>query len=234
LSNVLLPPSVLKFCPSGGSWTEHSAWVSRFRRMARDFERYGRTAAAFIRLDALATLRPLNDQERAALAELQIEPVGSPNAWIGIEDEFPLAEQSEIDPRVGRAIAQDMSDRALEGIPAERRARLRTRAAWIADKFLRGRVKDHNLRCDHCGFDPSGLIDPKILRLRSILDVHHKCPLEEGVRYTTIADFELLCPTCHRIEHATINAAGRGLIASKPNRPITQTSARPFKEMAAE
>jgi putative transposase len=26
------------------------AWVSRFRRMARDFERYGRTAAAFIRL----------------------------------------------------------------------------------------------------------------------------------------------------------------------------------------
>ncbi len=26
------------------------AWVSRFRRMARDFERYGRTAAAFLRL----------------------------------------------------------------------------------------------------------------------------------------------------------------------------------------
>jgi 5-methylcytosine-specific restriction enzyme A len=175
-----------------------------------------------------ATLRPLNDQERATLAELEIEPVGTPNAWIGIEDEFPLAEQGEIDPRVGRAIAQDMSDRALEGILAERRARLRTRAAWIADKFLRGRVKDQNLRCDHCGFDPSSLVDPKIIRLRSILDVHHKCPLEEGVRYTTIADFELLCPTCHRIEHAIKNAAGRGLIASKP------TSARPFKEMAAE
>jgi transposase len=26
------------------------AWISRFRRMARDFERYGRTVAAFIRL----------------------------------------------------------------------------------------------------------------------------------------------------------------------------------------
>ena len=26
------------------------AWLSRFRRLARDFERYGRTVAAFIRL----------------------------------------------------------------------------------------------------------------------------------------------------------------------------------------
>ena len=26
------------------------AWISRFRRMARDFERYARTVAAFIRL----------------------------------------------------------------------------------------------------------------------------------------------------------------------------------------
>jgi transposase len=26
------------------------AWISRFRRMARDFERYARTVAAFIRI----------------------------------------------------------------------------------------------------------------------------------------------------------------------------------------
>jgi transposase len=26
------------------------AWISRFRRLARDFERYARTVAAFIRL----------------------------------------------------------------------------------------------------------------------------------------------------------------------------------------
>jgi hypothetical protein len=50
LSNVLLPPSVSKFRPSGGSWSEHSPGSAGFRRMARDFERYGRTAAAFIRL----------------------------------------------------------------------------------------------------------------------------------------------------------------------------------------
>jgi hypothetical protein len=40
-SNVLLPPSVLKFCPSAGSWIRTFAWASQFRRLARDFERYG-------------------------------------------------------------------------------------------------------------------------------------------------------------------------------------------------
>jgi 5-methylcytosine-specific restriction protein A len=109
-----------------------------------------------------ATLRPLNDQERAALSELEIEAVETPNAWIGIEDEIPIAERSEIDPHVARTIAQDMSDRALEGVPAERRARLRTRAAWIADKFLKRRVRDGTLRCDHCGFDPPILSIPRL------------------------------------------------------------------------
>ena len=32
--------------------------------------------------------------------------------WIGIEDEFEAAERSEIDPRVRRAIEQDLSDPA--------------------------------------------------------------------------------------------------------------------------
>ena len=83
--------------------------------------------ASYIRLygHSSATLRPLNDTERAAIAELDIERVDTPNAWIGIEDEFEPAERSEIDPRVKQAIAVDMSDRALEGVPAERRLRLR-------------------------------------------------------------------------------------------------------------
>lgn len=49
--------------------------------------------------------------------------------------------------------------------------------------------------------DPKIVLDPKIVNPRSLLDVHHKNPLDEGERYTTIRDFALLCPTCHRVEH---------------------------------
>jgi 5-methylcytosine-specific restriction enzyme A len=162
-----------------------------------------------------ATLRPLNDTERAAISDLEIERVDTANAWIGIEDEFELAERSAIDSRVKNAIAADMWDGALEGIPAERRLRLRTRAAWIADTFLKTRFRNNTLRCDHCGFDPARFFDPQIIKLRSLLDVHHKCPVQEGVRYTTVQDFELLCPTCHRIEHVILNAGGRGVVADR-------------------
>jgi 5-methylcytosine-specific restriction protein A len=93
-----------------------------------------------------AILRPLNDEERAAVAGLDIEPVNAPNAWIGIEDEFLRAEASEIDGRVRRVIDADLSDRVLEGVAAERRIRLRTRAAWLAAKFVNARRK--NELCD--------------------------------------------------------------------------------------
>jgi hypothetical protein len=41
---------------------------------------------------------------------------------------------------------------------------------------------------------------------RSLLDVHYKRPLGEGPRLTRADDFHfaLLCPTCHRIEHARL------------------------------
>jgi 5-methylcytosine-specific restriction protein A len=158
-----------------------------------------------------AILRPLNDEERAAVAGLDIEPVNAPNAWIGIEDEFLRAEASEIDGRVRRVIDADLSDRVLEGVAAERRIRLRTRAAWLAAKFVNARMKERTLRCDRCNFDPAHVVDPNIISVRSILDVHHKCPLEEGIRYTTIGDFELLCPTCHRIAHAILNCKRVGI-----------------------
>jgi 5-methylcytosine-specific restriction enzyme A len=154
-----------------------------------------------------ATLRPLNDGDRAAIADLEIEQVSTLNAWIGIEDEFALAERSEIDPRVRRDINHDLSDPAIEGMTAERWARVRTRAAWKAYEFLRGRNRNNTLHCDHCGFDPATRVDAKLIKPRSFLDVHHKRPLEEGVRYTTVSDFNLLCPTCHRIEHARLNAS---------------------------
>ncbi len=154
-----------------------------------------------------ATLRALNDNERALVAKLDLHQTATPNAWIGIEDEFRLAEASEIDARTQRLIDQDLA--ALEGMTEERMMQVRRRAAWKADQFIRHRQKTGALVCDDCGFDPTCLFSPQQIRPRSLLDVHHKNPLDEGVRYTTIADFALLCPTCHRVEHARLRIAKR-------------------------
>jgi len=148
-----------------------------------------------------ATLRVLNDPERAALASLELEPIRTSNAWIGIEDEIGLAERSTIDPRTKKLIALDFGDIALEGRVDEQKAKIRLRAAWLADKFIRERRRSSTLLCDDCGFNPMMVLDPAKVNPRSLLDVHHKNPLDEGERYTTIKDFSLLCPTCHRVEH---------------------------------
>jgi len=157
-----------------------------------------------------ATLRVLNDEERALLADLSLEPRIAVNAWIGVEDEFVLAAGSDIDARIRRAINKDLPDGALEGMDEERRANVRTRAAWIADRFLRKRRESKTLYCDDCKFNPATVQGIEGVSPRSLLDVHHMHPLEEGIRYTTEKDFALLCPTCHRIEHARLKASGRG------------------------
>lgn len=148
-----------------------------------------------------ATLRALNEQERAAIASLELLPLKTDNAWIGIEDEIPFAEKSQIEPKTERLIREDLNDRALEGMTEERRAKIRRRAAWIAERFIRERRRAGTLTCDDCAFDPTTVLDPKKVNPRSLLDVHHKHPMDEGVRYTTVMDFALLCPTCHRVEH---------------------------------
>jgi 5-methylcytosine-specific restriction protein A len=148
----------------------------------------------------------MNDTERAAIQDLHLIPVAAQNAWIGIEDEVLLAEQSDVDPRVRRNIENDLTDSALEGVPKERRNKIRQRAAWIAHKFVKERQRSNTLFCDECHFEPSTRVDTTIVRARSLLDVHHKDPIAEGVRYTNVKDFSLLCPTCHRIEHAFIKA----------------------------
>ncbi len=152
-----------------------------------------------------ATLRPLKEEERALVSELEIEPVDSKNAWIGIEDEFPMAERSQINPDTERAINRDLA--ALEGMEEERLAKVKRRAAWIADRFIRERRRAGALICDDCTFDPSALASELRVKPRGFLDVHHKSPFDEGIRYTTTADFALLCPTCHRVEHVRLRMA---------------------------
>lgn len=162
-----------------------------------------------------ATLRPLNDAEQASLADLDLEPVTANNAWIAIEDEFQNAELSDIPKQTERDIERDLAGNALEGMTEERKARVRKRAAWLADRFVRARMKAGTLTCDECGFDPAQCFPGGGVRPRSLIDVHHKHPLEEGVRYTTVRDFALLCPTCHRIEHARMKLAAKAATASE-------------------
>lgn len=161
-----------------------------------------------------ATLRPLNEAERAALANLELERVPASNSWIAIEDEFESAELSDIPRTTERYIERDMAENALEGMTEERKARVRKRAAWLADRFVRERAKSGRLNCDDCSFDPKNCFPCGKVRPRSLLDVHHKHPLEEGVRYTTINDFTLLCPTCHRVEHARMKLAQNATASS--------------------
>jgi 5-methylcytosine-specific restriction protein A len=95
-------------------------------------------------------------------------------------------------------------------MPVERWAKVRLRAAWLANRFVIERRNSETLHCDNCPFDPAERLACTGINLRSALDVHHKHPLDEGRRRTTIADFALLCPTCHRIEHLLLNtSAGR-------------------------
>jgi len=91
-----------------------------------------------------ANLRALSDDERALIADLELHQIATANSWIGIEDEFRLAEASEINADVERAIGRDLA--ALEGMEAERLAKVKRRATWIADRFVRAEGRNDHLR----------------------------------------------------------------------------------------
>ena len=153
-------------------------------------------------------LRPLTADERAKLADLAITSRPATDAWIAIEDETAIALRDEpaIPANIKRNIEIDLYHAALEGMSEERRARVRTRAAWNAWKFVRDRHNAGRLDCDDCGFNPMDRIGDKNIKPRSLLDVHHRDPLSEVVRYTRPTDefFALLCPNCHRLEHLVL------------------------------
>ncbi len=150
---------------------------------------------------ASSTLRPLNSDEQSALGELELLPREVRNSWIAVDDEIGFAESSEIDPRNLHHLTEDLTDKVLEGMDAERRGKVRLRAAWLADKFVRRRRTAGTLYCDSCDFRPEVLINGRDVTPRSLLDVHHKNPIALGARYTEERDLSLLCPTCHRFEH---------------------------------
>jgi 5-methylcytosine-specific restriction enzyme A len=161
------------------------------------------SAEAYTRLfkHPSATLRPLNDDERDQINHLVIEAQPTPNAWIGIADEADMAERSETPRSIVRLVDQDLAVGAFEGLTDEQVAEIRKRAAWLAHRFVLRRRREGTLVCDDCGFDPQSRISNTGLSPRALLDVHHMNPLDEGLRYTTEADFCLVCPNCHRFMH---------------------------------
>jgi 5-methylcytosine-specific restriction protein A len=135
-----------------------------------------------------------------------------------------MAEQSQINPETIRLINGDIALVALEGMTEEQKTMVRKRAAWLADRFIRRRVRDGRLTCDNCGFDPASKIENTAVKARSLLDVHHMNPLDEGRRYTTEADFCLICPNCHRFMHRlarTLSDADAKVRALRPARMAT-------------
>lgn len=173
---------------------------------------------------ASAKLRPLNDDERQQIADLEIMPQPAPNARIRIQKEQEQADLSQIDPSILRRISADLTDKALEGLTVEERMRARRRAAWLAEKFAKSSAKAGNLRCELCEFDPSNLASRRNVRPRSLLDVHHRNPLSLGERVTEITDLSLLCPTCHRLEHILMRRGETLFDASISPAPSVSTS----------
>jgi 5-methylcytosine-specific restriction protein A len=123
---------------------------------------------------------------------------------VGIEDEAAMAAGSQISKKTQRDIERDLAASAMEGLTEEQRSKVRVRAAWLGDRFLRERRRAGTLVCDACDFDPAIRVAGTGIQPRSLLDIHHRDPLAEGKRYTTVLDFQLPCPTCHRFEHAVV------------------------------
>jgi 5-methylcytosine-specific restriction enzyme A len=154
-----------------------------------------------------ATLRPLIDTERQQIADLTIEARHTMSAWIGIADDIAKAEGSQIDPATEKVINHDLGFSAPEGMTEEEWRKVRKRAGWLADRYARQRRRDNQLSCDNCGYDAHAAANGTPVMPRSLLDVHHMNPLDEGIRVTNFSDLCLVCPTCHRFMHALARRA---------------------------
>lgn len=83
---------------------------------------------------------------------------------------------------------------AMEGAQVWRTHLRRERGA-VALAFKRQLT---SFRCEACDFD---FVEQYGKEGRGLIDAHHKDPLAHGIRRTTTADFNAVCPNCHRMLH---------------------------------
>lgn len=167
---------------------------------------FDRSSLQHWRNHSSGTLRSLNDADRTALSELELTRRYLEIDWKVIDDDLVKAGLSEIPSVITRNLDRDYPPSALEGLTEEQKTKVRKRNAYLAYRFVRQRQIQGLLKCDDCAFDPAEKIGNSDISPRSLLDVHHKNPLQHGARNTTISDFSLLCPTCHRWTHAIMRS----------------------------
>ncbi len=79
--------------------------------------------------------------------------------------------------------------------------RERSQALTKAAKEYFRANNDGKLFCEACGMNPTIVYG---MKSRSIIEAHHKLPLSaiETPRVTTVHDFTMLCPSCHKAIHS--------------------------------
>ncbi len=154
--------------------------------------------------------RPLTDADRRAFADLRLVPRDLATSRgnkhrrpVSREIKIDVVVESEIEEQVAAHIHEDLKQSADEGMLTEQSLAVRKRDAELANAFARQREREGGLFCDRCGFraKDAACLAGFAIEPRSLFDVHHLNPIAAGHRRTTMADFALLCPTCHRIEH---------------------------------
>ncbi|HEU0129540.1 MAG TPA: HNH endonuclease [Mycobacteriales bacterium] len=68
----------------------------------------------------------------------------------------------------------------------------------VRRKKQRALASGRPIECEVCGVDVASLYG---VPDGSIIECHHRRPLAEGVRQTTLDDLALVCPSCHRALH---------------------------------
>jgi 5-methylcytosine-specific restriction enzyme A len=110
--------------------------------------------------------------------------------WAVIERDASFT-KAEGNNKMRREIDRDLGP-VLEGLAPERRVMVRRWAYGLAAAFVRTRQEDGKLICDDCGFDAGCRAAGTGVKPPSLLDVHHRDPLAEGKRLTSLSDFILL------------------------------------------
>ena len=148
------------------------------------------------------TLKALDDQDRAKLADLKLTPIDLPADGLAARHFIHLAQRANKErgiraedlTREDRSLYDDFA--AIEGMTREARVCL-----VLRDRHLvRALKRIGPLRCNICGYDP---IERGATRTQShaILEGHHRIPIHAGQRLSRREDLTLLCPTCHREVH---------------------------------
>jgi 5-methylcytosine-specific restriction protein A len=148
------------------------------------------------------SLKPLEADDQAKLAPLEIAPINLPADGLAARYFVALAQQENrensrpadsLSPQ-DRPLLEDYS--AVEGMTKEQRIRVVLRDRQLVKALKR----IGPLRCSNCTYDPIQR-GASQAQARAILEAHHVLPVSAGERLSRLSDLVLLCPTCHREVH---------------------------------